>query len=222
MQKTKIATSQLVIPGKDAAIMLDFVDKTFHQMPFPVQPFVKRTLGFVACGSLMMWNHWFHFLCHNPIIKILSRIARSAITYSKANPTIKGTACPMSASWPSVSAKRKGLPNPSTVRWILVLNPPRLRPKVCACWPPLFLCPSGKGMGTHDGAVDYPIFHIGVVSKMVQHPLPHSLGTPARKALVNAVPFPYSAGNSCQDEPQRLIHRTPSTKRRHSFSFLPI
>lgn len=38
----------------------------------------------------------------------------------------------LSCRCPAVRIKRKGLPKPSTLTWILVLKPPMLRPKACA------------------------------------------------------------------------------------------
>ena len=38
----------------------------------------------------------------------------------------------LSWRWPGVKMTRKGLPKPATVRWILHLKPPRLRPSACA------------------------------------------------------------------------------------------
>ncbi len=40
---------------------------------------------------------------------------------------------------PPVRRKRSGLPSASTLAWILVLNPPRLRPSAWLSCPPLFL-----------------------------------------------------------------------------------
>jgi hypothetical protein len=44
----------------------------------------------------------------------------------------------MSWHWPPVSRKRRGLPKASTLTWILLLNPPRLRPSAWAFWLPFF------------------------------------------------------------------------------------
>jgi hypothetical protein len=44
-------------------------------------------------------------------------------------------------------------------------------------------------MSTHDGAINYPVFHIWVVGKMPQHPLPNTLVAPPGKPFVNRVPL---------------------------------
>src|SRR5256885_1234890 len=64
------------------------------------------------------------------------------------------------ASWrsPGVSTKVIGLPLPSQRTWILVENPPRLRPNASVCGSPL--CPSCMLVSTLDGAiyeVDFPL-----------------------------------------------------------------
>src|SRR3712207_6868672 len=42
LDEPEIPSSKLVKPGEDATEMLDFVDKAFHQMPFPIPPTVDR------------------------------------------------------------------------------------------------------------------------------------------------------------------------------------
>jgi len=44
-------------------------------------------------------------------------------------------------------------------------------------------------MGPDDGAVYHPILHIRFIDKVVEHPLPYALVTPAGKTLVDAVPL---------------------------------
>src|SRR5262249_17387206 len=82
---------------------------------------------------------------------------------------------------------RSGLPNPSTVRWILQLKPPRLRP---SAWSPCFWGTGRTGMGAHNGRVDHPMLSVGLTGQGCQHALPHACDTLAHKALVNAVPGP--------------------------------
>lgn len=47
MQKTKIATSDLIETGKDATKLLNLADKALHQMPFLIAPLVSRFYGIV-------------------------------------------------------------------------------------------------------------------------------------------------------------------------------
>src|SRR4051794_20717575 len=51
--------------------MLDFVDKTFYQMPFTVQPSIVVAPLF---GTLMRWNNGLAALLKHPVDKILSRV----------------------------------------------------------------------------------------------------------------------------------------------------
>jgi hypothetical protein len=43
-------------------------------------------------------------------------------------------------------------------------------------------------MGAHDGAIQDEMLHIWVIGKMLVHAIPDALVTPARKALVDAIP----------------------------------
>ena len=52
--------------------MLNFVDKTLHQMPFPVQPAIILA-GFL--GSLVRWDDRLDLAFNNPIHEVLCGIA---------------------------------------------------------------------------------------------------------------------------------------------------
>ena len=60
---------------------------------------------------------------------------------SNSKLAIKSSACVMSCCCPPVKRNLNGLPKASTLAWIFVLNPPRLRPRAWIAWPPLFLMP---------------------------------------------------------------------------------
>ena len=62
----------------------------------------------------------------------------SAIADSPSYPLINSSACVMSCFCPAVSVNLRGLPCPSTVTWILVLNPPLLLPSACEDCAPSF------------------------------------------------------------------------------------
>lgn len=69
--------------------------------------------------------------------------------FSKSSTTVA------SCCWPGVRTKAINWPLPSTRTWILVLNPPRPRPKASACGV-LFLPPrrvGGRGQSTHPQSV---------------------------------------------------------------------
>src|SRR5690606_2999106 len=109
-------------------------------------------------------------------------------------------------SWrcPPLKIKRSGLPNPSTVMWILQLKPPRLRPSACS---PFFFGTGCTGMCPHNRAVYHPIFQIGIVSKVSQHPFPYPGGTPAGKAFIHTIPVAIFSGQQaplCATTPDPL------------------
>ena len=72
LQKTKIAARQLVKTRKDSTKMLDFVDETFDQMAFTIQPMIiiTRLMSILTRG-----NHDFCTAFHDQGDKILSAIA---------------------------------------------------------------------------------------------------------------------------------------------------
>jgi hypothetical protein len=45
-------------------------------------------------------------------------------------------------------------------------------------------------MRTDHGAIHHAVFHVGVVSKVLQHPFPHAVVTPVGKAFVDTIPLP--------------------------------
>lgn len=53
------------------------------------------------------------------------------MTISAGSPSISAVACGASPFCPAVSMKRTGQPSPRTTIWILVLRPPRERPRAC-------------------------------------------------------------------------------------------
>jgi hypothetical protein len=56
VQKAKIRAIQFLKTRKDTPKMLDFVDKTFHQMAFSIEPFIIRSQDF---GTLMRRDNRF-------------------------------------------------------------------------------------------------------------------------------------------------------------------
>jgi hypothetical protein len=84
---------------------------------------------------------------------------------------------------------------PSLVRvWILVLNPPRLRPSACAAWPPLFWCASRIGMGMDDHAIQQQMLRVRAFSKVGMHSTPYPFVAPACEPPVHAVPLAVFVG----------------------------
>ena len=100
----------------------------------------------------------------------ISRLA--AICGSSASAPAKSCACP------GVSSRRSGLPSASTSAWILVLRPPRLRPRA---WSSAFFESAGAVlMSPHDGAVDHRVFVIAIGCQVRKDALPYAgFGPPA-------------------------------------------
>src|SRR4051794_13580752 len=121
-------------------------------------------------------------------------------------------------SWvcPAVNRKRSGLPRPSTVIWILVLNPPRLRPNAWLSCPPLFLCACRTWMCPNYRAINHHVFHIRVAGKIRHHCFPDTIVAPARKTFVDAVPLPVFGG---QQAPLRSAAAYPHHRFHEAATF---
>ena len=74
LQKTEKTAGKFVIAGKHTTKMLDLVDETLHQMPLSVPPAVIGPFSKRAFRSLVRWNHRFHLLRHDPVVKYLGRV----------------------------------------------------------------------------------------------------------------------------------------------------
>src|ERR1700761_1138672 len=93
-----------------------------------------------------------------------------------------------SQACPGVRKKPVGLPKASTVAWILVLNPPRLRPMAWSS--PLFESPGAVLMRTHDCAVDHRPFMVGVVRQMVKDRFPNPAFGPTAETGMHLAKVP--------------------------------
>ena len=98
-------------------------------MAFAVDPGIVLPFDL---GALIRWNDRLTAALVQVGDERRSGIARSAMTCGKVNPLSNASAWVLSWRWRGVKMTRKGLPKPSTVRWILQLKPPRLRPSACA------------------------------------------------------------------------------------------
>jgi hypothetical protein len=72
-------------------------------------------------------------------------------------------------------------------------------------------------MGSHDRAVQQDILHIRVIGKMLMQILPYLMFTPARKALVDAVPVTVFFGKqaplgSATQDPQNSLDELPALR----------
>ena len=164
---------------KDAPKMLELIDKTFYQMPFLIQPLILFSQDI---RSLMWWYHYHDADAPRQQIgdKILCSVSTICNQAVKIEPLKQAPRRVLSWRYSTVKCRRKRLPKPSTVTWILQLKPPRPRHRTCS---PLFFCAICVGISTNDGAIDQPIFHIEVVGKIRQHSFPHACFTPAHKAF---------------------------------------
>jgi hypothetical protein len=102
------------------------------------------------------------------------------------------------------------LPTPSTVRWILPLNPPRLRP---SAWAPCFLgAPAAQGcartgMRPHTRAVHHAMFQVGSVGDGGERRRrADACLTPTHESFVGAVAWPILGG---QQAPLRATAAHP-------------
>jgi hypothetical protein len=113
--------------------VLEVVDTAFDQMAFAIEPPLVVALEF---GALMRGNH----RLAATLLHLRDQICR-CIPPIRDHP-LDGEAIEQGPrlarawvlSWrcPAVNRTRSGLPSPSTVRCILQLKPPRLRPRACA------------------------------------------------------------------------------------------
>ena len=71
MQEAEIISGQFIKSRKDPPKMLDFVDKTLHQMSLTIEPAIILSAFF---GSLMRWNYGLNAVFDHPFNKILGRI----------------------------------------------------------------------------------------------------------------------------------------------------
>jgi hypothetical protein len=192
--------------------MLDFVEETFDQMTLLVQMVIVFSLFF---SVLARWDHRFGFFLRNRLKNSSASYERSAMTRSKSNAAIKSSAWVMSWRCPPVSRKRSGLPKASTQAWILVLNPPRLRPRAWFSCPPLFL----KHLRRKDALAQwycrarfapYPDHWRNVDAYR-----PHLVLTPTRKAFVDRIPVPllfrkHAPLCAAAQDPQNSLHELPT------------
>src|SRR5262249_31512935 len=113
--------------------------------------------------------------------------ARSAISRLAVICGSSASAPAKSCTCPGVSRKRSGLPSASTSAWILVLRPPRLRPRA---WSSTFFEGAGAVlMSPHDGAVDHRVFVIAIGCQV----------------LKDALPLPYAGFGPAAEPPMRIL-----------------
>src|SRR5262245_64915338 len=89
-----------------------------------------------------------------------------------------------------------GSPSPLSPPWILVPNPPRLRPRACTLCPPVpsaFFSPGGVRVGADDGRVEDEPLQVGVLEGL-EDPLPGALPRPAVEAPPHGVPLAEAFG----------------------------
>jgi len=108
--------------------------------------------------------------------------ALSAMTMRALMPRSRTSAPSRSEACPGVSRKPVGLPNASTVAWILVLRPPRLRPMACA-EPPFGT--AAVLVRSHDGRVDHGVLVVRVLGQGLENTLPHTAAAPSHMAQMH-------------------------------------
>jgi len=84
---------------------------------------------------------------------------------------------------PRVRKKASGLPRASTMAWILVLNPPLLRPMAWSS--PSFFEPGAVLMCAYDGAVDHRVFVVRASAASISRSSSMRRSWPSAKTGVN-------------------------------------
>src|SRR3954447_22913218 len=101
--------------------------------------------------------------------------ALSAISASKANPSMSGGTPTVSKRCPGSSTKRTRLPSASVRARILVVIPPLERPMAWLAAPLLHLARGGEprlspGQALDDGSVDQGVFHVPLIRDGIEKP----------------------------------------------------
>jgi hypothetical protein len=144
------------------------------------------------------WRKWRRLYPLSPTSRVgrnRGRPGPSRLTWPRFS---RSSATVASCCWPGVRTEAIRLPWPSTRTWILVLRPPRPRPKASASG--VLFCPGSMLMGADYGAihkVDSPIHLATLVAhtlEFAQDAFPHARLTPALKPTVDAGPFPITFG----------------------------
>jgi hypothetical protein len=111
-----------VVAGCDRPELLEFAEESLDQVAL----FVKFSIEFARRQAVGSGRD-----CGG-IASRCQRVEDSAIGIEGAICDLYGSSAPAAAkscARPGVSRKRRGLPSASTRAWILVLRPPRLRPR---------------------------------------------------------------------------------------------
>lgn len=123
-----------------------------------------------------------------------------------------------SPDWPGMRTKAKGRQRLSAGRWILVVRPPRERPR--AWWsgsPPRapLAGPARVLVGTDDGGVDGddPVevaVSVGLGEQSGEHLHPGAVGGPIPQPVVDALPRPKRSGRSIRKVSVRHLNAIAS------------
>ena len=87
-----------------------------------------------------------------------------------------------------------GLPSASTVVWIFVLNPSRLRPIASSLFSAPFFSPRAVLVGSDDGRVDHGVLVVRIPGQHLQDAPPHAPFAPARVAQMHHPEVPETLG----------------------------
>lgn len=89
-------------------------------------------------------------------------------------------------TWPAVRMKRIGRPCALAAMWILLVKPPRERPRA---WVRAPFSAGGLLVGAHDGAVEHDVLVVRVRHRIGEAALPDTGLGPAPEALLDAIPL---------------------------------
>ena len=130
-------------------------------------------------------------------------------------PSSTGSNCVLSCRWPAVRRTASGRPRPSTARWSLVLNPPRLQPSASSTGMASPFFPGGRRLrrprpmarsssvllGPDGGAVDRDhrpddgSDRVRFALQRLEDLLPDPLAAPAEQPVVAGLPLPVPLGH---------------------------
>ena len=215
-QEAKIALSELVKTRKDTTIMLDFVHKTFDQMPFTIAPgIVVSRLLTVGSG----WNNRLGATVENKIDEVIGIIApiRQDILANKVTHQRNGLGDVMALSSRQAQTQRIAQRVYAGVDFGAETAPRTSKP-LSGLSSSFFAAPAAHGWARITVLSTSTFSKSGSSAKWLSICSHTPWSHQRAKRLYTLFHLPYALGNSRHCAPLRLTHSTPSTKRRHALA----
>src|SRR5262245_22602250 len=134
MHEPQVADVRLVVPGGHPPVLFDLRPEPLGDGPVLVPlPVDVPLLLAVLPGR----DHRRRAPGLDPVDQLLLVVPPVATATSNGTPAIRASAWVTSAACPGVRISLAGSPSPLMPPWILVVNPPRLRPMAWSAWPPV-------------------------------------------------------------------------------------